>query len=198
MKYFKSLPLISVTNGINSQVYRNLMTRLSVKPSVLKNPLVYYSYDIKDGDTPEIIAHKYYGDSYRYWIVLFSNEYLDPQWDWPMKSQALEQYIVDKYVALGISPTDTKSYQKIITQHNSVTGETTTNTVEISQEEYDTLSTSNDSYSFAGETVSVSITKKIQTYYEYELELNEAKRNIKLLNRDYVSQLESEFTSLLS
>lgn len=198
MKYFKSLPLISVTNGNNSQVYRNLMTRLSVKPSVLENPLVYYSYDIKEGDTPEIIANKYYGDSYRYWIVLFSNQYLDPQWDWPLKSSALEQYIQDKYDNLNISPTDTKSYQKILTQYNSTSGENTTTKVEISQDEYNSLSPSNNTYTIGGEGVSVSITKNIQTYYEYELELNESKRNIKLLNRDYVPQLESEFISLLS
>jgi hypothetical protein len=63
---------------------------------------LYYTYDIQEGDTPEIIAHKYYGDSYRYWIVLFANELLDPQWDWPMTYKMFEQYLADKYPSTNI------------------------------------------------------------------------------------------------
>jgi hypothetical protein len=194
MKYFRTLPLVAVTQDNKTLVYRNLLSRLSVIPSVLQNPLVYYSYDVKDGETPEIVADKYYGDSYRYWIVLFSNQYLDPQWDWPLSSIALEQYIADKYE----SPYDVKSYQKTITQKSSVNDKIVSNTVEITQDEYNNLMESTQELSFPDETVTVSITKNIQTYYDYEVEQNEQKRNIKLLNKDYVPQLESEFEALMS
>ena len=75
MQYFDTLPKIIQTDNVGvSRVFTNLMARASIIPDVLKNPLVYYQYDIQEGDTPEIIAHKYYGESYRYWIVLFANE----------------------------------------------------------------------------------------------------------------------------
>lgn len=200
MKYFNSLPLISVTNNAgNTQLYRNLMTRLSVIPSLFNDPLLYYSYDIQEGDTPEIVAHKYYGDTYRYWIVLFSNQMLDPQWDWPLNSYALQKYVTDKYDVLGIDPySTTKEYQKITTQQNSTTGEVVVNKVTISQQEYDNFVDYSDTLTFPTEQVNVSVTKNIQTYYEYELENNESKRNIKLLNKRYVGQIEDEFKKLVN
>jgi len=199
MKYFDALPLVSVTDKFgNTQVYKNLMTRVSVMPDILNNTLVYYSYDIQEGDTPEIVAHKYYGDSYRYWIVMLSNKSLDPQWDWPLNSVSFQKYITEKYDVLGFDPyTTTRTHQKIITQNNSQYGQIV-DTVSISEDEYDALTPTNSTLSFTQETVEVSITKNIQTYYQYELALNESKRNIKLLNKIYVPQIESEFQKLLS
>ena len=98
MKYFETLPKVVVTQPDGtSTVYTNLMARVSLINDMLKNPLLFYSYDIQEGDTPEIIADKYYGDSYRYWIVLLVNNILDPQWDWPLNGQAFNDYIAQKY-----------------------------------------------------------------------------------------------------
>ena len=36
------------------------------------------------------------------------------------------------------------------------------------------------------------------SYYNYELNLNESKRNIKLLNKAYVDQFESDFQKVMS
>jgi hypothetical protein len=33
---------------------------------------------MRDTDTPEIIAHKLYGDPNKYWIILLANQILDP------------------------------------------------------------------------------------------------------------------------
>lgn len=200
MKYFDSLPLISVTDSAgNSQLYRNLMARLSVIPSLFNDPLLYYTYDIQEGDTPEIVAHKYYGDTYRYWIVLFSNQMLDPQWDWPLNTSAFQKYITEKYDALGIDPySTTKEYQKLITQQSSTTGEVIVNSVTISQQEYDSFVAYSDTLTFPTEQLSVSVTRNVQTYYDYELEKNESKRNIKLLNKRYVGQIEDEFKKLVN
>lgn len=200
MKYFRNLPLVSLINADKTQrVYRNIMARASIIPKLLNDPLVFYSYDIQHTDTPEIIAHKYYGDSYRYWIVLFSNQILDPQWDWPLNDVALDKYITNKYAGTGIDVyTDVHSYQKIITQQNPTTGSNSTETVSISQQEYDTLVPYTKTLSFQSESVIVSVQKRVLNYHDYEIELNESKRNIKLLNKLYVNQLEKEITNLMS
>jgi sulfur carrier protein ThiS len=200
MKYFNNLPTIRVIDSKgHSKSYKNIMTRLSIIPSILENPLLYYSYDLKESDTPEIVADKYYGDSYRYWIVLFSNQILDPQWDWPLSSSILDEYIQNKYTGTGIDVyNDVKSYRKIITQYNPATGQTNTSKVEISEEEYTALLPYEKSLSFTTGTLIVSVNKEIVNYYDYEIEKNEAKRSIKLLNKDYVSQLESEFKKLVA
>lgn len=198
MKYFQSLPLITVTENGRTTIYRNIMTRISMIPTVSKNPLVFYEYDVQEGDTPEIVAEKYYGDPYRYWIVLFPNEMLDAQWDWPLGYNQLQKYITDKYTELDIDPYSTiKSYQKVITQYNQALGTTNTDIVEISQSEYDSLIESTKDLNTFDGVLTVVTSKRTQSYYDYEVEKNESKRSIKLLNKEYVAQIETEFGELL-
>ena len=98
MLYFNSMPKI-LTPDVNGDgiLLTNLMTRSELIPSLLNNPMMFYKYDIQDGDTPEIVADKYYGDSYRYWIVLYANQILDPQWNWPLNNQQFDAYLTKKY-----------------------------------------------------------------------------------------------------
>jgi hypothetical protein len=195
MHYFKSTPKIVTKDSSGNSIYlTNLLTRVSVIPDYLKNPLLYYSYDVQESDTPEIIADKYYGDSYRYWIVLFSNEVLDPQWDWPMIGRVFENYVIDKYV----DPYLSHHYEKIITQYDDYTKITTTNTLTIDESAYTNLVESSNVYTFPSGTVNITITKRAVTYYQYEYELNESKRSIKLLKKEYAPQIEKEFKTLMN
>jgi hypothetical protein len=211
MQYFDTLPKIIHTNnnGI-STIMTNLMARVSILPEILKNPMVYYKYDIQDGDTPEIVAYKYYDDPYRYWIVLFANKMLDPQWDWPLNSIQFNEYVNDKY---GNTLNNLHHYEKVITKTTRGTDDdqTVTESFIISTEEFlgvglvktielnerrlaNGLSTTANTKSYLDITIqSTSITN-----YEYEMNLNESKRNINILNSKYVDQLETEFQDLMS
>jgi predicted DNA-binding ArsR family transcriptional regulator len=201
MQYFNSLPKIIYTDAFGiSRIFTNIISRISILPSILKNPLVYYKYDIQDGDTPEIIAYKYYGESYRYWIVLFANQLLDPQWDWPMAGNVLEKYIVAKYSDTNVYTT-THHFEKIITHIDNQSLTTTTDVVVIDESEYNSLVESTNTFTIPTSpttTVTVNTTKRLVNIYEYELELNESKRNINILNVSYVEQLEQEFIKLMS
>jgi hypothetical protein len=119
MQYFNTLPKVIKTDAnLNSVIMTDLLARCSIIPEILKNPMVYYDYDVQDGDTPEIVAYKYYSDSYRYWIVLFANQITDPQWDWPIESASFNNYIEDKYQSFN--PYNTvKYYEKIVTKYDS-------------------------------------------------------------------------------
>lgn len=197
MQYFATLPKIVYRDkDRTSKVYTNLMARANIVPSMLNNPLVFYTYDLQDEDTPEIVAHKYYGDVYRYWIVLYCNQIRDPQWDWPLSSNDFQKYITDKYTE--INPYSTAHhYLKIITQYDASTLTTTVNTVTIDLSTYNSLVESTNTYTLPTGQVTIAITKKAVSYYEYELELNESKRNIKILNKLYADKLEREFEKLM-
>jgi hypothetical protein len=206
MQYFDTLPKIIYTSPSGtSSLYTNLMARASIIPSVFKDPLIYYQYDLQEGDTPEIVAYKYYGDSYRYWIVLFANQMMDPQWDWPLSYNAFNAYINDKYgynESLGtwsvFNPySTTYQWQKIITQYDATSQTTTVNTVVIDELTYNNLNDSTNSYTLPTGTVTISVTKKILSYYDWELEKNESKRNINILNELYVDELEKQFKNLM-
>ena len=199
MKYFNSLPKVVYTDKNNIKtVYTNLMARASITPTILNNLLVYYEYDIQDEDTPEIIAHKYYGDINRFWIVLYCNQLLDPQWDWPLSSNKFQKYVTNKYTNTLNS---VHHYEKIITKTTKtlITNTTTVDTEIISQSEYNLLPPeSNDTYTLGVETISINTVKKVITNYEYEVTQNEAKRKIKILNKEYSSKLEKEFMDLMA
>jgi hypothetical protein len=198
MKYFQTLPKVIYTDQAgNSKFMTNLMARASLKPTLLNNPVVYYEYDIQDDDTPEIIAHKYYGDVYRYWIVLYVNQILDPQWDWPLKINSFNNYIGDKYPNINVYNT-THHYEKIITQYDVITQTTTLNKLIIDQFTYNNLVESTKTVNFSSGNVTITTSKNVVSLYDYELNLNESKRSIKILNSAYVNQIETEFTNLMA
>ena len=147
-----------------------------------------------------------YGDSYRYWIVLFANQILDPQWDWPLNDQQFNSYINDKYgynenlqTWSVLNPyATTYQWQKIITQYDAATQTTTVNTVIIDEDTYNSLIETSNTYTLPTGQVAVKVTKKSLTYYDWELEKNESKRNIKILRKDYAAQIENNLKDLMA
>jgi hypothetical protein len=196
MQYFNTLPKVVYTDNGVSRVYTNLMARASVVPEFLKSPAIYYKYSIQEMDTPEIIAAKYYGDSYRYWIVLFTNELLDPQWSWPLNGRAFEDYVNQKYFEVDPKRV-VHHYEKSITQFNTSYLTTVTNTVIIDDEDYQFVDALNYSKDINGELVEFTIEKKAVSLYEHELQLNEAKRDINILNSSYVNDIEKQLKNLM-
>jgi hypothetical protein len=196
MQYFDTLPKLIYTDQYGtSSIRTNLLARASLLPSLFKTPLIYYQYDVQEGDTPEIVAHKYYNDAYRYWIVLFANQLLDPQWDWPLNSLQFQNYITDKYGTEDVYGT-VHHYEKIVTESNF--DGTTTNNVTIDEATYNSLVATTNTYNLPTGPVTVTITPNAVSIYDYELSLNESKRTINILNSLYVDQLETEFRKLMS
>lgn len=157
--------------------------------------MVFYQYDIRDEDTPEIVAYKYYGDMNRFWIVLYCNQIMDPQWDWPLSSKKFEKYVLNKYNG---TLNDTHHYEETTTLTNSLGVVISTDKRTLSEDDYNNLPYNyTNSYELNGESFNVNITRKIVTNYENEIAMNESKRNIKILNKDYASQLERELSSLM-
>lgn len=198
MQYFDTLPkLIKKDSFGNKLLMTNIMARSSVLPALLNNASLFYQYDIQDGDTPESIAYKYYGEVYRYWIVLFVNQIIDPQWQWPMSTSVFNNYIADKYQS--VDPTTIiVDYQKIVTTTDNGTNTTTVETVSIDENTYNSLATSTLTYSLPTGSVTVAISKKSVSQYDIEVSLNESNRTINILNNNYVDEIEKEFQSLMA
>ena len=97
--YFQKFPytLYSLDDGKSGQLIQNILLRNKILDAVKNNYSVYDEYDIKDGDTPEILAYKFYGDSNLHWLILHMNEILDPRFDWPLDSQKLQDHLNSKY-----------------------------------------------------------------------------------------------------
>jgi len=197
MQYFDTLPkIIYTTNGV-SEVYTNLLARARMLPNFIDNSSNYYQYHIQEGDTPELIAAKYYGDSYRYWIVLFSNKLNDPQWDWPLSPTLFERFIREKYS--GVNPHNIMHhYEKNIVRFNVNTQIKSSETVILDEIRYDELLERTYTIDTPWGKVTTIVDKKSVTLYDYEYELNESKKIINLMNSIYVDQIETELKKLMA
>ena len=209
MKYFNSLPLIPTVDQYgNVNLLTNLLVRTQLIPKLANNPLVFYSYPTQEGDTPDSIANKYYGDAYRYWIVLYGNpQIVDPQSDWPLSSNQFLVYLKDKYATAANGASNVVSYtqatpyeyQKVITTVDSTTQTTAIKTVVIDSNTYNTLVASTTKQTFAdGSYVTYTTSKNVLSIYDYELQQNEDKRNINLINSNYASDMEIQYKTLVS
>ena len=217
MLYFDTFPLVIASDyKKNAILLTNLMARVQIIPSLLRNPLLFYSYDLKESDRPDIIAHKYYDDSNKYWMVLFANEIMDPLYDWPLTSQQFDAYLKNKYsqaaggdaFVLTYTTSTVQEYRKTITTYDSTSLETTTKTVVVDLTTYNSITTGSTTQTFfriingistsTGASVTRTTSKTAVSIYDYEIELNEEKQNIKLINSSYSNQLENDLKTLMA
>lgn len=82
---------------INNRLVTDIISRSFVRDKYASKLSIYYPYDLQDGDTPEIIAAKYYGDPERHWIVMLANDIVDPFFDFAMDYQVFNNYLDEKY-----------------------------------------------------------------------------------------------------
>ena len=213
-KYFNYFPKTFYTsnNDVNGvEAITNIITRFAFDSQLKENTSAFYPYQVQDSDTPEIIADKYYGNVEYHWVVLLFNNIIDPQFDWPLKSDTLIDYIDKKYTANGSANTPAQSGLTWALSENNVQGyfkvvTTTANDGTITQEKitidantYANVTTGSNTYTTqAGESVKVVVTKETQSYYTYETNLNEAKREINLVKSDFLPQIEKEFKRVIS
>jgi hypothetical protein len=81
----------------------------------------------------------------------------------------------------------------------TLTGEKTVDKIEIDANTYTNVQTSTSTYTLAdGYQLRVNIDKTVLSYYDYELELNDDKRNIKIMKPEYVSTIQDEFVRVMS
>ena len=207
MKYFNSLPSISLQGNDGLYSLKNLLIRTQMIPQLSRNPLLFYQYTIQEGDTPEIVASKYYNDPYRYWIVLYGNpEKLNPQSDWPLTSKQFDNYIIDKYSeaaggannAISYATSTVYHYEKIITTTDSLTSTKAVKVIVVDENTYNDIVPTSDKFIFPnGTSVTYEVTKKEVSIYDYENNQNEAKRNISLINASYADQMETQYQTLV-
>ena len=169
--FFSKFPYIvydSVGNG-DFKIVTNLLRRVAIRSKVKANTLFFDTYDVKEGETPEMVAHKLYGDPELHWIVLLVNNVTERYHQWPKNTNQFLAYINDKY-----SDVDATHHYEI----SQVSGDTT---IKID------IGTDNTGHSGAS----------VVTNFEYEVALKDKKRNISLLEPAYIGPFVAEFESLM-
>ncbi len=206
-KYFRFFPktpyFLEETGDLD--LVTNIITRIKFLEEIKNIGTGYFVYDIQNGDTPESLAYKFYGSVEKHWIILLLNDIVDPVFDWYKDYLIVNKYIDEKYSSLGgIAYAQSNIYKYIITERRVISGfgEPT--------EVVETRETDRVTYESIPETITTKVLtnsgnyimttyveKSTQSYYDYEVEENENKKSVKILNKEYVPEVERELKSLL-
>ena len=209
-KYFNYFPKTAYfldENVISADSVTNITARFGFEQSFKNNSVVYYEYDVQDGDTPEIIASKLYGSPERHWAILMVNDIVDGQFDWPLDQRTIIKYINDKYSAnasvgqSGITwaQGNIQSYYQIETRTTNSINTKLETKIQVDANTYANVVESSVVKTLSsGQTITIDITKEAKTYYDYEVELNESKRRIKILKPEFVSPIEQQIKSVFN
>ena len=170
--YFDNFPTIPYDSELTGQFkdVKNLLRRVGVRAKVKSNASLFDTYDVKNGETPETIAFKMYGDANLHWVVMLLNDITDRYHDWPMSEAQFLQFVNEKY-----SNVDAVHHYEI----SQSSGDTS---VKIN------IGTDNTDYP----------TATAITNFEHEQEQQDIKRKIRLLDPSFVTDFVEEFKSLMS
>lgn len=101
MAYFSKFPVMQypVRDGevFRYALTRNILRRVALSEDTKSGEGIFLKYDVKDGERPEHIAERVYGDPSFHWIILLTNDIIDPYHGWYKSSESMEQYIQNKY-----------------------------------------------------------------------------------------------------
>ena len=170
--YFDNFPTIPYDSELTGQYkdVKNLLRRVGIRAKVKANTLLFDTYDVRNGETPESLAFKLYGDAELHWVIMLVNNITDRYHDWPMTEAQFLQFINDKYENIDG------------THHYEITQTSGDTSIKID------VGTDNTNYSDA----------TLITNYEYEQEQQDAKRKIRLLDPSYIADSVEEFKLLMN
>ena len=171
MSYFNqfSTILYDPAGDGSAKLCTDIMSRVRIRTNMKKEIVMLDTYAVKENETPEIVADKHHGSPYYHWVVMLLNDISDVNHDWVKSTRQLQRYLQDKYTAA----------QLVETHHYEMSQTSGDTTVKIEVE--------NSTYPSASAV----------TNYEYEVALNESKRQIDLLRNDYLTFFVDEFQSLI-
>lgn len=99
--YFKNFPTIYYGFEINGKTevktIVDITRNVRVLKSLLSNITLYDLYDIRDGETPEMISYKFYNTPMYHWVIMLINDKYDYISDFPLSEVNLVEFIKEKY-----------------------------------------------------------------------------------------------------
>ena len=130
---------------------------------------------------------KIYGTSLHHstWLIFLINDMSDPIYDWPLGTREFGAYVKNKYGSLATAKNTIHHYEQILRARVDATGTTEAipeATLEIDETTYNTLDAD---------------ARNIKYCYNWEVDRNEAKRDIKLIGRNFAADILTEHAEKL-
>ena len=195
MAYFRELPNLSYISRLpdisSNEEYitvKNLFKRAKIRTDIINIITAFNYYQIPDNMRPDVVAQKLYNDPELDWIILITNNITNIRDEWPLSNQDLYSYMLDKY----------GSDAALSSVHHYETTEL--------KDDYDRLVVpaglqvdSNFSITYLklnNALVTASPVKSV-TNYDYETDINEKKRQIRVLKPQYLSVVITDLRNIM-
>ena len=148
------------------KVLKDITTNVRIIRNILENITVYDEYDIVDGETPEIIAAKVYGNPLYHWVIMLANEKFDYREDFPLDYTNLMKRVELIYGTGDINVYGTHHYEYLDADGNL----------------YVVNSDHPSAYPVSN--------------FEYEEKLNESKRRIKIISKPVLDAVVKQYSQM--
>tara|TARA_B100001079_G_scaffold259266_1_gene258273 strand:- start:1437 stop:2099 length:663 start_codon:yes stop_codon:yes gene_type:complete len=179
MAYFDLFPNIQLpsynkhNSSLDYTLSKNLFKRAKIRDDLFQNVTSFDKFTIVGDSRPDQVAERLYGDSGLDWVVLISNNILNVREEWPIAQTDLNNYLLNKYSDDQLRSVHHYETKKISdTSGNMVMSE-------------GNIVDENFSFEFLDQNTNKTVTGSdlvnSVTWFEWEIEKNEAKRNIFVL-----------------
>ena len=176
--YFSKFPMMvyDIKGNKNFKLLPDILKRVKIRSGLSASRFVFDKYNVKEGEKPEDVAFKYYGDAQYHWVVLMINNVTDRYYGWPMDQAQFAEYLTDKY---GAGNEDAVHHYEIAQDSGRTSGQ------------------GPNDYSYLVEVNSDTDNATTITNREYENRQQDKYRSIKLLDRRYLNDFIEEFDNLI-
>ena len=151
----------------------NILRRVKLRSGLRTGSFLFDAYDVKEGERPEDIAYRVYGDTELHWVILMTNNITDRYYQWPLTQPQFQEHLKDKY---GAGNEDAVHHYEI-TQTSGPT--------------------SSRDYSHMVECNSDETNPSIISNRDYEQRKQDEYRQIRLLDKRYLGTFVEEFDNLI-
>ena len=195
MSYFRALPDLNYQSPLSTKTssrsylrVKNLFRRVKLRDDLNNVFTIFYKYQIPEGARPDTIAEEIYGSSDLDWVVILTAGIINLRNEWPLDNRHLYRFVESKYGLENIN--NIHHYE----------------TKEVKDSKGRTILPSGKRVDSTFSMVDPDNANKVNitpnpvigvTNWEYETLINEDKRSIFLLKRDYLQMYLNDMREIM-
>jgi len=173
--YFSKFPLMvyDVKGNKQYKLLPDILRRVKLRSSLSSSRFVFDKYNVKEGEKPEDVAFKYYGDAQYHWVIMITNNLTDRYYEWPMTQPDFEDFLTDKY---GAGSEDAVHHYELAQTSGATSSIDESHMLEVNSDTDNATSISNR---------------------QFEERVQDKFRQIRLLDEKYLDSFTEEFFALI-
>ena len=198
-QYFRKLPNLNYPSLLKTRESntdfiqtKNLFRRVKVREDLFANFMQFDKYKVVGDERPDNVAQKVYDNDDLDWIVLISNNIVDLNNEWPLTQSQLNEFLNDKYTP-----------QELVSIHHYETLELRDSRNQlilpagiVVDEDFNLEYLSGGQVKSTNSLVDGRPVKAV-TFYDYENDLNDKKRNINVLKQEFLGIFIKDFERIM-